>query len=301
MVVCRVPSACRSATRPSAARSRLVHRRFGFRLGRFSRGRPPVRLVVSGVLSSFHQPPGPHRGSLRDSGVPSCSSVPVSLLLHGQHHSSVLSEESGRDSLHAELCGSGHSLLVRGPSDSPGTSVCSGKSECPRCSQVLVSEWTLCHQAFRELLRLWPANIDLFATPLTARLPVYFSPVADPHSAGTDTVMQPWDGLQAYAFPPFGLLHRVLSMVRQSRGLELTHVAPLWPQRPWFPDLLVAVPVFLPQRKDLLRQPHFYRFHQNLPVLRLTAFRISSDPPAPSASLQQWLVSLPPAGDLPPG
>ena len=27
-----------------------------------------------------------------------------------------------------------------------------------RHSQVLGSEWTLCHQAFRELLRLWPAN-----------------------------------------------------------------------------------------------------------------------------------------------
>ena len=138
---------------------------------------------------------------------------------------------------------------------------------------------------------------------MTARLPVYFSPVVDPQSAGTDAVMQPWDGLQAYAFPPFGLLHRVLSKVRQSRGLELTLVAPFWPLRPWFPDLLellVAVPVFLPLQKDLLRQPHFHRFHQNLPVLHLTAFRISSDLPAPSASLRQWLISLPAAGDLPP-
>ena len=65
--------------------------------------------------------------------VPSCSSEPVSLPLHGQHHRSVLSEESGRDPLlHTELCGSGHSPLVRGPSDSPGPSVCSGPSECPR-------------------------------------------------------------------------------------------------------------------------------------------------------------------------
>ena len=31
-------------------------------------------------------------------------------------------------------------------------------------SQVLGSEWTLCHQAFRELLHLWPATVDLFAT-----------------------------------------------------------------------------------------------------------------------------------------
>ena len=170
-----------------------------------------------------------------------------------------------------------------------------------RRSQVLGSEWTLCHQAFRELLRLWPATLDLFAISFLARLPVYFSPVADPQSAGTDAMMQPWDGLQAYTFPPFGLLHRVLSKVWQSRGLELTLVAPFWPQCPWFPDLLEAVPVFLPQRRDLLRQPHFHRFHQNLHVLRLTAFRISSDPPAPSDSLRQWLVGLPAAEELPLG
>ena len=150
-----------------------------------------------------------------------------------------------------------------------------------RHSQVLGSKWTLCHQAFRELLRLWPATIDLFATAFTTRLPVYFSPVSDPQSAGTDAMVQPWDGLQAYAFPPFGLLHRVLSKVRQSRGLELTLVAPFW-------------------RRDLLRQPHFHRFHQNLHVLQLTAFRISSDPHAPSASLQRWLVSLPTADEFPP-
>ena len=63
--------------------------------------------------------------------------------------------------------------------------------------------------------------------------------------------------------PPFGLLHHVLSKVQQSRGLELTLVAPFWPQHPWFPDLLeilVAVLVFLPQQRGLLRQLHFHRF-----------------------------------------
>ena len=76
-----------------------------------------------------------------------------------------------------------------------------------RRSQVLGSEWTLCFPAFWDLL-LWPATIDLFATSLNHHLPVYFSPMEDPQSAGTDAMMPPWDGLQAYAFPPFGLLHR---------------------------------------------------------------------------------------------
>ena len=46
-----------------------------------------------------------------------------------------------------------------------------------RRSQVLGSEWTLCCQALQEVLRRWPATIDLFATALNDRLPVYFSPM----------------------------------------------------------------------------------------------------------------------------
>ena len=80
-----------------------------------------------------------------------------------------------------------------------------------RRSQVLGSEWTLCPQAFAELLRRWPATIDLFATSMTHRLPMYFSPMYDPMSVGSDAMLQSWDGLQAYAFLPFSLLRRVLA------------------------------------------------------------------------------------------
>ena len=122
-------------------------------------------------------------------------------------------------------------------------------------------------------------------------------------SAGTDAIIQSWDGLQTYAFPLFGLLHRVLAKVRQLRGLELILVAPFWPQHPWFPyllDLLVEGPFFLPQWKDLLKQTHFHRFHQNLPVLCLTAYRISSYQQEVSTFHWQWLVNLPAADGLSP-
>ena len=48
----------------------------------------------------------------------------------------------------------------------------------------------------------------------------------------------------------------------------------------------------LSSRKDLLRQPHFHRFHQNLPMLQLTAWRLSSDSPVRPASLLRWLDNL---------
>ena len=226
----------------------------------------------------------------------------VSQFVRGQHHRFGLLAEPGGLSLVPPLFhGSSDPPPLRISSDSLVPQFIPGRmnvlaDSLSRRLQVLGSEWTLCFPAFQDLLCLWPATIDLFAASLNRRLPVYFSPMDDPQSVGKDVMMQPWDGLQAYDFPPSGLLHRVIVKIRQSRALELTLVASFWPQHPWFPDLLellVAVPVFLPHRKDLLRQLHFHRFHQNLPVLRLTAFRISSAPPAPSASLWQWLANLP--------
>ena len=171
-----------------------------------------------------------------------------------------------------------------------------------RPNQVIGSEWTLHQEVVDHLVHKWPAVIDLFATSLTARLPVYFSPASDSRAAGTDALFQPWDNLQAYAFPPIAIIRRVLVKLRSSRNCELTLIAPFWPQREWFPDLLELlsdVPIALSSRKDLLRQPHFHRFHQNLPMLLLTAWRLSSDSPVRPASLLRWLDNLSSVEDSP--
>ena len=148
-----------------------------------------------------------------------------------------------------------------------------------RRRQVLGSEWTLAQEVVNELVVRWPPTIDLFATALSYRLPVYFSPLSDPMAAGTAAFLQDWDGLQAYAFPPFALIRQVLNKLMSSRGTYLTLVAPYWPQKEWFPvlqSLAVALPVVLPTRRDLLRQPHFHRLHQNLLMLNLHACRLFS-------------------------
>ena len=120
---------------------------------------------------------------------------------------------------------------------------------CP--NQVIGSEWTLHQELVDHLVHKWPAVIDLFATSLTARLPVYFSPASDSRAAGTDALLQPWDNLQAYAFPPIAIIRRVLVKLRSSRNCESTLIAPFWPQREWFPDLLELlsdVPITLSKR-----------------------------------------------------
>ena len=163
-----------------------------------------------------------------------------------------------------------------------------------RPDQVLGSEWMLHQDVFNWLRQCWPVTIDLFASSLSHRCSVYFVPVSDAMAAGTDAMLQSWDSLQAYVFPPFAMISQVLAKVRASQGLELTLIAPFWPQRPWFPELLellILPPLPLPSRWDL-RQPHVRRFHQNLSMLRLHAWRFSGDSREPSAFLVAWLDDL---------
>ena len=53
-----------------------------------------------------------------------------------------------------------------------------------RPSLLIGSEWTLHQEVVLDLLHQWLAIIDLFATSLTARLPVFFAPAWEPKVAG---------------------------------------------------------------------------------------------------------------------
>ena len=149
-----------------------------------------------------------------------------------------------------------------------------------RPNQILGSEWTLKAEVFQDLRKRWPVSIDLFATSLNQCCP-YFSPFHDPDALGTDALLQNWNGWQAYAFLLWSLIPAVLKKLRSSSGV-LTIIAPYWPQRCWFPDLLESVvdgPVALLLSHDLLRQPHFHRHHLGVSGLSLHAWRLSSDLP----------------------
>ena len=98
-----------------------------------------------------------------------------------------------------------------------------------RPHQLPHTEWSLNPEVFRSLCRQWPVQIDLFATSENHQCSIYFSPFRDPLAAGTDAFLQSWDGLQAYAFPLWSIIPRVLAELRESRGTELTLVAPYWP------------------------------------------------------------------------
>ena len=143
----------------------------------------------------------------------------------------------------------------------------------------------------------------LFATCLNAKLPLYCSLVPDPQAVFEDAFRHPWDDLDLYAFPPFALVGRVIARVQQSSRVVMTLVAPLWPEKEWFADLLLLLtqpPLALPCWDKLLRQPHCSLFHQGVHALKLHAWRLSSDTTESRAFREELLESCQGSSESPP-
>ena len=172
-----------------------------------------------------------------------------------------------------------------------------------RPDRVFSTEWTLHKEICTALWKLWGAPlVDLFATRLNFCLAAFVSPVPDAMAVATDAFLFPWDGLEVYAFPPFALVRPVLNRLFQSKGTIMTLIAPFWPQKEWFPDLLRAIVEVLRRllsRWDLLRQPHVRRFHAAPHELHLVAWRLSGDTFATKVTQRTLPTSWQTLEDLP--
>ena len=81
-------------------------------------------------------------------------------------------------------------------------------------NQVQSTEWSLHPQVFHQICQKWfTPHVDLFATHLNCKLPLYVSP--DPNAWDIDALNINWTGLTAYAYSPTALLHRVIQKIRQ--------------------------------------------------------------------------------------
>ena len=90
-----------------------------------------------------------------------------------------------------------------------------------RLNQVLGAEWSLHPQVASKLLRVWGSpTLDLFASHLNAKLPLHCSLIPDPQALFEDAFRHPWNNLDAYAFPPFHLVERVVARVRDPKSLN---------------------------------------------------------------------------------
>ena len=147
--------------------------------------------------------------------------------------------------------------------------------------RVSQGEWELAPRWVTWLFRnVHRPLVDLFATAENAKLPTFCARFFHPRAWETDALSLSWDGLDAYAFPPFSLIHRVLLKVRASRVMVLL-IVPLWPRQPWFPILLSLVvdhPFRFPPCGDLVSQDRGRVHHPRVQYLHLSVWRLSGIP-----------------------
>ena len=161
-------------------------------------------------------------------------------------------------------------------------------------------EWSLDPDVFVSLCHVFGhPDIDLFASRLNNKLPLYYSWKPDPGASGVNALSISWGNVFGYAFPPFNLINRVLSKLEYESG-SVTLICPYWPSQPWFVnlcELLVDVPVLLPPLRSLLRCPvQPSQTHPLLPQMRLIACKLSRMPSLQEEFHQKPSTSLRPAG-----
>ncbi|XP_060548605.1 uncharacterized protein LOC132712109 [Pantherophis guttatus] len=149
------------------------------------------------------------------------------------------------------------------------------------------AEWRLNPRLFHQITtRFGMPVLDLFATLDNAQLPRFISRFPSAQAEAVDALRSPWPPGLLYAFPPVSLLPRVIRKLLMEQA-EIILVAPHWPRRPWFADLVslsITQPWQLPQPQDALTQGTLR--HPDLQWLRLTTWRLSGTCLGRSASLQ---------------
>ena len=161
--------------------------------------------------------------------------------------------------------------------------------------KFLPSEWTLNPLIFQRICQVLVSQpeMDLFVSTLNFQLPKYCARYKDPQTWKVDALSFRWSGLPLYAFPPFSILPTVLEKIAQE-GADVALVAPFWPQRPWFPNLLSLLagrPRILPLQKDLVFQPMSRQPHPRLESLHLSLWPLSGRKEGRRAFLLELQIS----------
>lgn len=140
-------------------------------------------------------------------------------------------------------------------------------------------EWELDQTIFKEICgKFGTPSIDLFASRLNHKLPVYCSWRPDPNARFIDAFSLNWGDFDMCSiFPPFSLVGRCIHKVRNDMAQAVV-VAPLWTTQIWWPVLmatLIDIPVILPQVKPILRLQHTSQQHPLAHKMVLIACKLS--------------------------
>ena len=168
-----------------------------------------------------------------------------------------------------------------------------------RGNPIKRTEWSLASPIVQQVFLRWGQPlVDLFATDQNKQCLTYCSLVPEQNALATDAFTISWEGMMAYAFPPPILLSRVLKKIK-SEDCVIILIAPLWPRQVWYPDLLdllIAIPLKLPVREDLLSQDQGRLLHPDPGALKLVAWNLSR-----SKKLRKDFLRGLPASWHPPG
>ena len=164
-----------------------------------------------------------------------------------------------------------------------------------RRDKIIQTEWSLHPKIFQGICQIWHRPmVDLFATKMNNKLPLYVSPVPDPNAMAVDALNISWQALDGYVYCPVALIPKVVQKMR-TYACRMIVVAPGWPGMSWFWDLIelsTKPPLLLPHWETLLRQPFSHRFHQNLQYLNLHVWHLDSRQNHLKNSLSQWQREL---------
>ena len=164
------------------------------------------------------------------------------------------------------------------------------------------AEWSLSILVFREICSLFGMpDIDLFATRLNKKLPVFISWRPDPESTFVDAFSIDWGNFFSYAFPPFSMMWPTVKKVSQESDRALI-IAPDWPTQSWYPslfELAIDFPVIISSTH--LSLPGTNKSHPLAPKLRLIAVLCSRDKVLQNRFRQKSSISCARLGGRIPG
>jgi hypothetical protein len=161
-----------------------------------------------------------------------------------------------------------------------------------RRQMVMPQEWSL-HQKVADLIFqvLGRPHVDLFASTGNQKLLSFYSRFPEQEAYATEALEFNWKNIWAYAFPPMAILPIVINKIRD-QGATVILIAPMWPRRTWYPEilqLLVDFPYQLPKMSNLLSQHKGRCLHPNPEIFHLVAWKLSGVPSLRKEFQQQLL------------
>ena len=193
--------------------------------------------LVPGPIPTTHQCPGasshmawPKSFQPESGECEGCSHV-------RQHVSGCLPEKSGGHQIaRNERFSHRHMSVVREEGNDTSSPLPSRSSEC--VSGPSVPEGSNAQDRVepkpdrsRQVFRGWGRPfVDLFTLGKNTKLAIYVSPIREEASWKVDSLVQKWDGLYAYAYPPTSMIRACLDKVR-TENVEIVLIAPGWPNQ----------------------------------------------------------------------